>query len=152
MGRRKSAAPLSLDVRDFIMSFIDQYESADKAFRIGKVLSDDNETLLSHLSGLSNLTNINTGTQHRDIIRGITINHILLQRHIDNLNKQNSKTQRWVMVLAVAALISSIVQIFSPLLFQSPPIASKPQTPTVQLGTPIPVQPQASHQTKGSKP
>jgi hypothetical protein len=92
------------------MSVLDQYESAHKSFRSGAVMSEDNETLLNHLSGLANQNNTNEGTQHRDIVRGLTINHILLQRHIDGLNKQNAKTQRWVIALAVASLIATAVQ------------------------------------------
>lgn len=94
------------------MSIIENYESAHEAFRTQSILSDSNEKLIEYLHGLSNQNNINTGTQHRDIIRGLTINHILLQRHIDGLNKQNSKTQKLVIVLTIAALVSSIVQIF----------------------------------------
>jgi len=94
------------------MSVLDQYESAHKSFRSGEVMLEDNETLISHLSGLANQNNINEGTQHRDIIRGITINHILLQRHIDGLNKQNSRTQKLVIALTAAALLSGIPQIW----------------------------------------
>lgn len=35
-----------------------------------------------------------------------------MKRHIDGLNTQSNKTQRWVMALAVAALIGTIVQIY----------------------------------------
>lgn len=94
------------------MSFLDNYEAADEAFRTKEVLTQDNETLLSHLHGLSNQNNINPGTQHRDIIRGITINNILMQRHIDTLNKQNASTQRLVIILTVAALLVGIPQIW----------------------------------------
>lgn len=124
------------------MGILENYEEADKAFRSSEILSQENEKLLTHLYGLSNQNNINTGTQHRDIIRGITINHILLQRHIDSLNKQNSKTQKWVIALAVAALISSVVQIFSPLLFQSSPTASTRQLPKAPSAPPVQAQPQ----------
>ena len=93
-----------------IMSIIESYESAHEAFRTQRILSDSNEKLIEYLHGLSNQNNINTGTQHRDIIRGLTINHILLQRHINGLNRQNEKTQRWVIALAVAALIAAVVQ------------------------------------------
>ena len=103
---------------------LDRYEEADRAFRVGEVLTDDKEKLLEHLSGLSNLTNINTGTQHRDIIRSITINHILLNRHIKTLQGQvdelhnhittlntgNTKIQKWVIALAVAALVGAVIQ------------------------------------------
>ena len=99
------------------MSVLDNYETAHTAFLTKAVLTQDNETLLEHLHGLSNQNNINTGTQHRDIIRGITINNILLQRHINSLQShitaldaKNSRLQWWVMALAVAALASAIVQ------------------------------------------
>ena len=99
------------------MSVIDDYETADRAFLTKAVLTQDNETLLEHLHGLSNKNNINTGTQHRDVIRSITINNILLQRHINSLQShitaldaKNSKLQWLVMALAVAALASAIVQ------------------------------------------
>lgn len=105
-------------------TILDRYEEADKSFRMGTILTDENEKLLAHLSGLANLNNINTGTQHRDVIRGITINHILLHRHVEVLQKQvvelhdhittlndgNRKIQRWVIALAVAALIAAVVQ------------------------------------------
>ena len=99
------------------MGVLDNYEAAHTAFLTKAVLTQDNETLLEHLHGLSNQNNINTGTQHRDVIRGITINNILLQRHINSLQShitaldaKNSKLQWWVMALAVAALASAIVQ------------------------------------------
>lgn len=93
------------------MSIHQLYEKANIAFKTGKVLTDDNDELINHLSGLANQNAINESHRSRDIIRGITINHILMQRHIDDLNKQNSKTQKLVIVLALIAAISSIVQI-----------------------------------------
>lgn len=99
------------------MGVLDNYEAAHTAFLTKAVLTQDNEILLEHLHGLSNQNNINTGTQHRDVIRALTINHILLQRHINSLQShitaldaKNSKLQWWVMALAVAALVSAIVQ------------------------------------------
>lgn len=99
------------------MTILDKYETADAAFRSGDVLNESNETLLDHLHGLSNQNNINPGTQHRDIIRGLTINNIILQRHVETLQShiteldaKNSKLQRWVIVLAVAALIGTVAQ------------------------------------------
>ena len=100
------------------------YQPVEDAFRDGKINEQSNENLSSFLIALSNEYLPNENVRHRDIIRGLTINHILLQRHIEGLNKQNSKTQRWVMALAVAALISSVVQIFSPVLFREQPIES----------------------------
>ena len=87
------------------------------ALNDGSIESTDSETLRKYLVLISR----STGPwkfREEHIVIGNTINHILLQRHIDSLDKQNARTQRWVIVLAIAALLSSIVQIFSPLLFR----------------------------------
>jgi hypothetical protein len=55
-----------------------------------------------------------------------TIRLLLLRAHINTLERRNAKVQWWVIVLAVAALLSSIAQIFSPMLFRERPIASSP--------------------------
>lgn len=95
-------------------SILDRYEEADAAFRSDDLQSRDDDQLLMYLSGLSNQNNTNTGTQHRDIIRGLTINNILLKRHIDKLqshisalNAQNSRTQLLVIVLTIASLFGT---------------------------------------------
>ena len=96
------------------MNILEKYEEAHTAFRTGSVLTDSNDKLLMYLSGLSNQNNINEGTQHRDIIRGLTINNILLQRHIEKLqahitelDKKNSLTTLAVVALTVASLIGT---------------------------------------------
>ena len=99
------------------MDTLDKYEEAHAAFRTGSVLTDSDERLLLYLSGLSNQANINPGTQHRDIIRGLTINSILLKRHIESLqghitelNAKNSVTTWAVIVLTVASLTGTGMQ------------------------------------------
>lgn len=143
------------------MTILDNYEAADAAFRTGRVLTESNETLLAHLHGLSNQNNINTGTQHRDIIRGLTINNILLQRHVESLqghitelDAKNSRLQWWVVALAVAALIGTVSQTigtgiqtyiavmqYNPIAQQSQSTASAPQSPVIQSTAPIPQAP-----------
>ena len=93
-------------------------DAAAKAFDDNSLQSCDNETLQKHLIALANELVPNVNVQQRNIIRGITINQILLQRHIDSLEKRSAKIQCWVIALAVASLISSVLQIFSPMLFQ----------------------------------
>lgn len=154
------------------MGILDNYEAADQAFRTKAVLTQDNATLLEHLHGLSNQNNINQGTQHRDIIRGLTINNILLQRHINSLQEhitaldsKNSKLQWWVVALAVAALIGTVaqtigtgiqtyiaVQQYTPTEQQSKPIAAPQQMPSQQSATPPLALPQASDQPKKKTP
>ena len=43
------------------MTILDNYETADAAFRTGRVLTENNETLLAHLHGLSNQNKSNWG-------------------------------------------------------------------------------------------
>jgi hypothetical protein len=140
------------------MGILDNYETADEAFRTKAVLTQDNATLLEHLHGLSNQNNINTGTQHRDIIRGLTINNILMQRHIDALNKQNAKTQCLVIALTVAALLVGIPQIWfaykadKKAETEQKTIATPPQAPAQQSAAPSQVLPPSSDQPKKKTP
>lgn len=90
----------------------DNYQPMEDAFRDGVIASETSDVLQKHLLALSNQVIRNDAVQHRDIIRGITINHILLQRHIDGLNKQNSKTEKLVIALTVASLIGTGVQVW----------------------------------------
>ena len=96
----------------------DEYQPVENAFREGTIGDQDPATLRRFLLALSNKPIPNDTVRHRDIIRGLTINHLLLHDHITRLNQQNSRTQKWVIALALAALVSSVVQIFSPLLFK----------------------------------
>lgn len=89
------------------------YQPVEDAFRDGNIADKSNVELSNFLIALSNEVVYSENVRHRDIIRGLTINQLLLQRHIDSLNKQNSKIQKWVIALAAASLISSIIQIFS---------------------------------------
>ena len=89
----------------------DNYQPMEDAFRDGVIASETSDVLQKHLLALSNQVIRSDAVQHRDIIRGITINHILLQRHIDGLNKQNSKTEKLVIAFTVASLIGTGVQV-----------------------------------------
>lgn len=88
------------------------YDRMDLAFQDGSFKIASSETLHHYLISLANQNIPNTQVQHRDVIRGLTINHILLQRHIEGLNKQNSKTQKLVIALTVASLIGTFAQIW----------------------------------------
>jgi hypothetical protein len=101
-----------LNGRFYRMGVLENYDGAHAAFISGAVLTDSNEKLITHLHGLTNQNNTNTGTQHRDIIRGLTINHILLQRHIDGLNRLNNRTQNFVIALTLASLFGTGAQVW----------------------------------------
>lgn len=81
-------------------------------FLSGGILTASDEKLQEYIMSLSSGHVPNDMVRHREIIRALTINHIQMKRHIDGLNTQSNKTQRWVMALAVAALIGTIVQIY----------------------------------------
>lgn len=89
-----------------------QYQPVENAFRDGKIEEQSDDTLSSFLIALSNEVILNENVRHRDIIRGVTINHLLMKRHIDRLNRQNSRTQKLVISLTIAALIVGIPQIW----------------------------------------
>ena len=60
-----------------------------------------------------------------------------LKNHITRLNDENSKLQRWVLVLAIAALISTVVQTaFGVLAYVYPPPSAQP---TVAVAAPLSV-------------
>jgi hypothetical protein len=98
---------------------LERYEEAHAAFLRGSVQDASDEQLLLYLSGLANQNNTNTGTQHRDVIRGLTINNILLKRHLDrlqqhitSLSQQNARTQLLVIALTIASLIGTTAQLW----------------------------------------
>lgn len=110
-----------------------QFDAAGKAFDENALYSCDDITLQTHLISLANEPVPNAAVQHRNIIRGITINHILLQRHIDRLNKQNSITQRLVIALTAAALIVGIPQLW--FAYRADKRAEIEQTPNTATST-----------------
>ena len=128
------------------------YDRMNSAFQDGTFESSDSATLQGYLVSLANQSIVNSQIQHRDIIRGLTINHILLQRHIEGLNKQNTKTQRWVIALAVAALLSSVVQIFSPVFFPQQVVAAQPPKSSTLAASPVQTISTASGQATKKKP
>lgn len=148
------------------MNILEKYEEAHTAFRTGSVLTDSNDKLLMYLSGLSNQNNINEGTQHRDIIRGLTINNILLQRHIEKLqahitelDKKNSLTTMADVALTVASLIGTGFQTWygykadNRAEAESTAIAAKQPLPQQSMPTPRPAAIQSSAPpTPGSAP
>lgn len=90
----------------------ERYQPVEDSFREGRIESEDSATLGKYLLALSNQPIHNELIRHRDIIRGITINHILLQRHIADLDKKNATTQMLVIALTVASVLTGALQIW----------------------------------------
>jgi hypothetical protein len=90
---------------------IKRTSAVDKAFENRTVLVDPDETLLNYLQTLGTGYVQNPMVQHREIIRAITINHILLQRFVDRLDAKNSKLSKYVIYLTVVATLAAVAQI-----------------------------------------
>jgi hypothetical protein len=94
------------------MKQIASFQEVNTAFVNGSFATKTDAELISYLAVLAREPSYNQNLQHLAIIRAQTINDLLMQRHIEKLDKQSAKTQRWFMVLAVASLFASLVDIF----------------------------------------
>ena len=81
------------------------------------------EELRSWLIALNHGTIANTTVHPRAIVRGITINYMMmerairqLERTIERLDTENDRTQRLVVVLTYVTIIVGVAQIVVPLL------------------------------------
>ncbi len=88
----------------------DNYQPVEDAFRDGTIETQDSETLARFLLALANKPIPNETVRHRDIIRGLTINHILLQRHNKSLSDSNARLSLFVAVLTIVATVTGIMQ------------------------------------------
>ena len=93
---------------------------ADRAFGQGTVCEASEEQLQRYLQNICTGAIPNDTIRHREIVRGITINHIQTARVIKELgatiarlNAQNARTERWIVVLAIASLVATLVGIFT---------------------------------------
>ncbi|HIJ90089.1 MAG: hypothetical protein OEV89_04910 [Desulfobulbaceae bacterium] len=124
------------------------------ALKDGTIYSVDSETLKQYLVLLSQGSGAWSSENIYNPLVGNIINHILMQRHIDRLNKQNSITQSLVIVLTIAALLVAIPQIWFAYKADKraetvPETQSMPQSENkLQMSTPIPGSLPANHQVE----
>ena len=90
-------------------NWIAAHSKVDQAFQVGTVTTASDAELMSYLTTLCTGNVPNPSIQHREIIRGITINHIQMARVITRLNRQNTILTWVVIVLAVASIVATIV-------------------------------------------
>lgn len=126
-------------------------------FAKGDVLTASDEKLQEYLMSLSSGHVPNDMVRHREIIRGMTINHIQMKRHIDGLNRQNSFTQKCVIALTVMSLLGTAVQaiiaVRTEIKVTSSTTATTPQEQTTEHKTATPksetgVSTSSKHQTE----
>ena len=128
------------------------------ALNDGSIESVDSETLKKYLVLISR----STGPWKFDeghIVIGNTLNHILLQRHIEGLNKQNAITQYLVIALTIASLIGTTSQIWyadkadKRAEAESAATAQKHKIQQPQTSISVQTKPPSSHQaTSGATP
>jgi hypothetical protein len=89
----------------------------DRAFRDWTVAHARDDQLLEMLRYLCTAGAPEEKVRHRELLRGITINHIQMSRTINDLkstlqalNKANERTQRLLMRLTIAAFLVGFVQ------------------------------------------
>lgn len=86
-------------------------QDLQNALNDGSIETANSETLKKYLILLSQ-NNGPFAPKQEYIVIGNTINSILMQRHIDNLNEKNALTQKLVIALTVASLLVGIPQIW----------------------------------------
>jgi hypothetical protein len=84
-----------------------RYQAAQAAFDKGTITNADRVTLQEYLEAIAQNVTLNDGFQSRDIVQALTINHLILQRHIDELERRGRCTQFLVIALTVASLVGT---------------------------------------------
>ncbi|MDR3578945.1 MAG: hypothetical protein P4L44_03165 [Oryzomonas sp.] len=87
------------------------FDTTRNGFNSGEIFTWPNANLERASRGLATTPIINDNIKHQAIIMADAIHTILLNRLLDGQEERNKKTQFWFMVVACAALISSIAQI-----------------------------------------
>src|SRR5258708_5419437 len=87
----------------------------NKAFDSGSVFSATPEKLVDYLKSLAIEDVPNTTVQHRQIIRAMVINHLQLVRLIQDLDRRNTYVAITLIVIAIASLVASGVQVWAAL-------------------------------------
>jgi hypothetical protein len=97
--------------------WIKVHSEMDTAFQRGEVANADEAQLQRWLQNLCTGNVPNETVRHREIIRGLTINHIQMARTIrdlegtmQKLNAANDKTQQLVVKLTRVAVVVGIIQ------------------------------------------
>ena len=92
------------------------HREMDEAFTHGNVGDATPEQLDKWLQNLCTGNVPNESIRHREIVRGITINHIQMARMLRHLDESNRKTQLLVVVLTIAAVVVGVAQVIVGLL------------------------------------
>ena len=89
-----------------------KYGDVVSAFNDETVIKKDSETLQKFLLLIANNATGDDAAQARDIVQGLTINHILLQRHIEKIENGNRNIQIIIVILMIISIATSCIQIW----------------------------------------
>jgi truncated hemoglobin YjbI len=99
---------------------VQRSEDIKRAFQDGSVADATDEQLIEMLCHLCTENVPNETVRHRELLRGMTINHIQMSRVINNLkdtmqklNAANKRTQWFLLVLTIVAVIVGSIQAFA---------------------------------------
>ena len=87
------------------------FDEIRNSFKNGDIYSATNDELQAAVGSLANTIIQNEAVRHEAIIMADAIHSILLRHLLDQQEERNQKAQFWFMVLAVAGVLSSIVQV-----------------------------------------
>ena len=85
--------------------WIKVHSEMDLAFQNDKVSDAKEEELQRWLQNLCTGNVPNEKVRHREIIRGLTIQHIQMRRIIDRLDAESKKTQRLFLFVAIGSML-----------------------------------------------
>ena len=111
-------------------------DEINSVFRNGTILIAKDEKLQEYLRSLCSEDIPNDRVRHRETIRALTINHIQMQRHIDNLNRKNTWLQIVIIVLTIIFLFTAVIQIYTTVKYaQKSPLQTTQQAQPKQSGS-----------------
>ena len=96
---------------DDLRGNIPSYDQLKRSFCDGTIFNASETELKRAILGLSMGAESNEGIRHHYIVMSNAIQSIQLHRLLNELEKRNKRTQKWLMVVAAATLIAVIVQI-----------------------------------------
>jgi hypothetical protein len=86
------------------------YREAQESFETNAVAQASRRDLQRYLLAISQNVTGDDAVQARDIVQALTLNHLILQRHSDELQRRGQTTQRLVIALTIASLLGTAIQ------------------------------------------
>ena len=109
------------------------HSEVDRAFENGTVFDASQEQLSRWLENLCTGSVPNPDVQHREIIRGITINHIQMTRLIADLNRRNTWLAVVIGLITFFSLAASVMQAVAAWHILHTPITQEPKSVLIRF-------------------